>query len=86
MRMTCRALVGVAAAVMMSLLGGVASADDAKKDSGGYEYWFPVDALAAPGQDGTVPQIKVRSSRHRDGLMRPRVNFVPEMLKSVEGM
>jgi hypothetical protein len=59
--------------------------DQPKKDSG-YEYRFDDDKLL--GKDGTAggPMITVLKTGRRDRLLRPRVQFVQEMLKSVENM
>ena len=62
-----------------------ASADPADKD-GHYTYVFKDDALEAEGRDALIAQIRVRQRGVREQLLRPRVHFVGEMLKSVEGL
>jgi hypothetical protein len=56
-----------------------------KKDDS-YGYVFTDDLLNAPGMGANAAQITVVKLGRRDRLLRPRVNFVPEMLKSVESM
>jgi hypothetical protein len=69
----------------VGLLSSSAFADPPKKDSS-YEYRFDDDKLL--GKDGTAggPMITVLKTGRRDRLLRPRVQFVQEMLKSVENM
>jgi hypothetical protein len=62
-----------------------ALADPTKKDDD-YGYIFKDDALQAEGKDAITAQIRVRQRGTREGLLRPRVHFVPEMLKSVENL
>jgi hypothetical protein len=45
---------------------------------------FTDDPLSAALNDGSIPRIKVRASPGYGQLSRPRVQFVTEMLKSVE--
>jgi hypothetical protein len=56
------------------------------KDGKGYAYEFPDDKLLTADGAGVVPMIKVRPKAKRDLLHRPRLQFVQEMLKSVENM
>jgi hypothetical protein len=56
---------------------------EAKTESG-YQVWFPVDNLAGAGHDPTGDIMKGGGHAIRCPLMRPRLQFVPEMLKSVE--
>jgi len=74
----------VAAATL--LMATSASAQEGKKKGGDYGYWFSDDPLKAENQGTTTPQIRVLVIRHKEGLMKPRVAFVTELLKSVEGM
>ncbi|MCC6557440.1 MAG: hypothetical protein IT372_31200 [Polyangiaceae bacterium] len=61
-----------------------AAAPKAKDDN--YGYVFKDDLLNAPGMGATTGQITVLKLGRRDRLLRPRLHFVPEMLKSVESM
>jgi hypothetical protein len=56
---------------------------EAKTDSG-YEVWFPVDTLGADGNDPNIGMLRAGTNSVRRPLMRPRLQFIPEMLKSVE--
>lgn len=67
-----------------------ALADDtapaAKKENKDYGYTFEDDPLNSNVQGTTGFVLKVRPPAARQLLTRPRVSFVPEMLKSVEGL
>jgi len=52
----------------------------------GYGYSFDDDPLAAGGFGPNDATIRVRPRAARTTLIRPRVSFVPEMLKSVENL
>ena len=73
------ALVGVCAAAPN------ASADPPKKEQG-YEYKFTDDKLLGDNMGATGAQIRVVKVGRRERLLRPRIQFVQEMLKSVENM
>ena len=62
-----------------------ASADPSKKDDN-YGYIFTDDALKADTLGSATAQIRVIPMGRRDRLLRPRVHFVAEMLKSVEAL
>lgn len=47
---------------------------------------FEQEAIDATLNDGTIPRIVVRPARGFGQLARPRLHFVPELLKSVEFM
>jgi hypothetical protein len=51
-----------------------------------YGYTFEDDPLASNVQGTTGFVLKLRPPSARQLLLRPRVSFVPEMLKSVEGL
>jgi hypothetical protein len=76
----------MAMCVGLSTLAPSAHADPPKKDAKDYAYDFPDDKLLGVDGQGTTPLIKVRAKGLRDLLHRPRLHFVPEMLKSVENM
>ncbi len=65
--------------------GARASASATKKDEG-YAYEFTDDPLAAGGLSPNDATIRVRPGPVRSTLIKPRVSFVPEMLKSVENL
>jgi hypothetical protein len=56
----------------------------ATNDGRGYGYKFDDDLLQAPGLAGHVAQIRILQKQRRDMLIRPRLHFVPEMIKSAE--
>ena len=51
-----------------------------------YEVKFDDDPLAALGNGVLIPRITVRGDFPHAQLMRPRTQFVVEMLKSSEGI
>ncbi len=60
---------------------------NAKKEKGNdYGYTFEDDSLLGGEMDGRSDIIKIRPTGVRDRLIRPRVQFVPELLKSVENL
>lgn len=77
------------AAALVVGLGILAVAPSAHADpekKGDYAYKFDDDSLLGKDIVGQTPMIKVRAKGRRDNLHRPRVQFVQEMLKSVENM
>jgi hypothetical protein len=83
-------LITLAAVVFAAAPAASSFADDGSiqttDTSNGYGYWFPTDNLNAPDGTGGVPLIKVRPPGTRATLIRPRVQFVAELLKSVENL
>jgi hypothetical protein len=85
----CAAIVVVAPASAFAQTGateagaGKGAIVEAKTESG-YAVWFPVDNLAGGGHDPLGDVMKGGPRAVRCPLMRPRLQFVPEMLKSVE--
>jgi hypothetical protein len=79
------ALVASAIAIGISVVGTAAQAEPTKKDDS-YGYIFSDDALKAEGPGANTARITVIPMGRRDRLLRPRVHFVTEMLKSVEQM
>jgi hypothetical protein len=70
-----------------------AFADDKKgpgyqesKDESGQVVKFTDDPLGASGLDPNIPMIGLRKPGQRSQLMRPRVNFVTELRRSVEAL
>ena len=77
----------------LSMLAGVCAAAPSasaeppkKKDGSGYEYKFEDDGLLGKDLGGNTPVITMRPKGARVPLLRPRVQFVQEMLKSVENL
>jgi hypothetical protein len=71
--------------VILGAMEQAAHADPTQKDDK-YGYVFGDDALNAESKGSLTAQIHVRPRGGRDLLLRPRVHFVAEMLKSVENM
>lgn len=67
--------------IASTLLASPAAAQDEEK---GYGYIFDDDPLTGLGHGSTAATIRVRSQGVRQMLLRPRVHFIPELLKSVE--
>ncbi|HEU4579336.1 MAG TPA: hypothetical protein VFS67_13835 [Polyangiaceae bacterium] len=76
---------GVGAALLF--MAGLSSAQvkESKSDDG-YGYQFDDDPLNAGGFGPNDATIRVRARAARTTLIRPRISFVPEMLKSVENL
>jgi hypothetical protein len=83
--MKTKILAGLMALVGVSAVAPIAHADPTKKDDS-YGYTFEDDALKAEGANANALQLTVRKTGLRERLLRPRVHFVTEMLKSVENM
>jgi hypothetical protein len=79
--------ISMALAVWVGLctVASSAWADPPKKEEG-YGYDFKDDKLLGADIAGTIPKITVLNRGRRDILHRPRTQFVPEMLKSIENM
>jgi hypothetical protein len=78
---------GAAALVGLSIAApAMAEESGKKKKDDSYGYVFTDDPLRAEGIGATTAQIRVHKVGRRDLLLRPRVHFVQEMLKSVESM
>lgn len=89
--MTKRSLLGaaVAALFLLSASSALAATESFCSDTDpecdkGYGYKFKDDPLSALNRGMNSGVIKVRVGPVRRTLIRPRTNFVPEMLKSVE--
>jgi hypothetical protein len=52
----------------------------------GYAYKFNDDLLPGSGLSASDPRIQVIGHGRRDVLIRPRIAFIPELLKSVENL
>lgn len=72
------------------MISGAAFAQEAKEGGGdkgdGYGYEFDDDPLSAGGFGPNDATIRVRPRAARTTLIRPRIQFVDEMLKSVENL
>lgn len=79
-----RILAGMAAFVALGAFAPMASADPPKSQD--YEYKFTDDKMLADTMGAAGAQIKVVKVSRRERLHRPRIQFVQEMLKSVENM
>jgi hypothetical protein len=77
-------LVSSIAAVALEPTAQAQTSKSPKSDDYGYN--FPDDPLAAGGFGPSDARIIVRSGPIRSTLIRPRTNFVPELLKSVENL
>ncbi|MBM4361609.1 MAG: hypothetical protein FJ104_02930 [Deltaproteobacteria bacterium] len=51
-----------------------------------YEVRFDDDDLLAPGTSPYAEWLTVRGAAPRVGLLRPRVSFVPELLRTAVGL
>jgi len=83
-------IASVAVGLTAFLVSGAAFAQDAAKEGGekgdGYGYEFDDDPLSAGGFGPNDATIRVRPRAARTTLIRPRIQFVDEMLKSVENL
>jgi hypothetical protein len=80
-------MVGLGVFLIASAALAQRTVEDAKdgKDSG-YGYEFDDDPLAAGGFGPNDATIRVRPGPVRTTLIRPRISFVDNMLKSVENL
>ncbi len=78
-------IVAIAASVALSAVAPLAQAEPTKKDDH-YGYEFGDELLEAETRGAHTALIRVVKVARRDRLLRPRVHFVTEMLKSVENM
>ena len=81
-------IVSVAVGLAAFMASGAALAQDkpAGDKGDGYGYEFDDDPLAAGGFGPNDATIRVRPRAARTTLIRPRIQFVDEMLKSVENL
>jgi hypothetical protein len=83
--MTNAKRLAMAALLAASGVATSASADPTKNDDR-YGYIFNDDILAADGSVSLAVPIHVQKHLRREVLLRPRVQFVTQMLKSVEAL
>lgn len=74
------------AALAQDKAGGGAAAAGGGDKADGYGYEFDDDPLSAGGFGPNDATIRVRPRAARTTLIRPRIQFVDEMLKSVENL
>lgn len=72
-------------------LASTALAQDVKESAGGggddgYGYEFEDDPLSAGGFGPNDSRIRVRRGAQRSTLIKPRTQFITELLKSVENL
>jgi hypothetical protein len=81
-------IVSVAVGLAAFMASGAALAQDkpAGDKGDGYGYEFDDDPLSAGGFGPNDATIRVRPRAARTTLIRPRIQFVDEMLKSVENL
>ena len=72
----------IAAAMLMSPAAFAGDKDDNSEE--GYAYEFEDDALSAGSRYSKGARIRIVPPAKRATLIRPRLHFVPELLKSVE--
>ncbi|EYF07425.1 hypothetical protein [Chondromyces apiculatus] len=75
----------VAVGLMVTVTAEAYAQTPPKKDEG-YGYEFSDDPLSAGGFGPNDATIRVRPGPVRTTLIRPRISFIPEMLKSVENL
>ncbi len=80
--------VGVFLVASAALAQGVKTVEGGEKKGAdqGYGYEFDDDPLAAGGFGPNDATIRVRPGPVRTTLIRPRISFVDNMLKSVENL
>ncbi len=78
--------VSVGLSAFMVSAGAFAQAAGEKDKGDGYGYEFDDDPLSAGGFGPNDATIRVRPRAARTTLIRPRIQFVDEMLKSVENL
>jgi len=83
--MKTKILAALAVFAGVCAIAPTASADPPRKEDG-YEYTFKDDKMLGDTLGATGAKITVVKQSRRDRLLRPRVQFIAEMLKSVENM
>jgi len=80
------AVCGSLGAALLFVAGLSSAQVKESKSDDGYGYQFDDDPLNAGGFGPNDATIRVRARAARTTLIRPRISFVPEMLKSVENL
>lgn len=84
-----KSFLSICLAILVLALSSSAKADDNVKrfeEESGYGYEFADDPLNAGGFGPNDASIVVRVGPVRTMLIRPRLSFVNEMLKSIENL
>ncbi len=86
--MKSRSLFSVQAALLVLCVSipEAAAQDRTPTRQENYSYIFTDDLLDAANGAASGAVLQVRQLGRRDRLLRPRLHFIPEMLKSVESM
>ncbi|WP_437648134.1 hypothetical protein [Sorangium sp. So ce362] len=86
--MKSRSLFSVKAALLVLCVSipEAAAQDRTPTRQENYSYRFTDDLLDASNGAASGAMLQVRQLGRRDRLLRPRLHFIPEMLKSVESM
>jgi hypothetical protein len=79
-------LSAAAVAVFLTSTSFAQGVKDQKGDSEGYGYEFEDDPLSAGGFGPNDSRIRVRKGAQRSTLIKPRTQFITELLKSVENL
>ena len=82
------ALMSISLGVAFVAMTSTAFAQGAKESSAadGYGYEFDDDPLSAGGFGPNDSRIRVRKGAQRSTLIKPRTQFITELLKSVENL
>ncbi len=80
--------VGATASLLLLALTATSFAQGAKESASGdgYGYEFDDDPLSAGGFGPNDSRIRVRRGAQRSTLIKPRTQFITELLKSVENL
>ena len=78
--------IGLTAFLVSGAVFAQAAKETADQKGDGYGYEFDDDPLSAGGFGPNDATIRVRPRAARTTLIRPRIQFVDEMLKSVENL
>lgn len=78
----------VLTSALILVVSSTAFAQDVKESAAtdGYGYEFEDDPLAAGGFGPNDSRIRVRRGAQRSTLIKPRTQFINELLKSVENL
>jgi ABC-type oligopeptide transport system substrate-binding subunit len=75
-----------AAALLLSTTASAKPGAQVEEKEEGYAYHFNDDPLTANSSAATAARIRVAPRGMRRTLIRPRLHFIPELLKSVENL
>ena len=77
---------GICALGLLSWSGAARAEAETKCTRGDCEYRFDDEGVNSPGYSTYMEWLKIRGRAPSAGLIRPRVSFVMELLKSTEGI